>query len=285
MKVRSVISIPRHAGTGPLDDMVSALGDAGCLVVTDLLDRAARRRLVDELAPHLEAARVETVDDPDAFYPGLTQRVTALVARSGQVRELVLHPIVTAICDELLGPTAPDGYQLHVTAALNVAPGARAQVLHREEDPFTIFPLPRPHLVVATMWAITDFRAENGATLLVPGSHRWAADRQPTPDEIVAAEMPAGSVLFWMGGTLHGAGANVSDGSRYGVVLTYSAAWLRQEENQYLDVPPDVADGFTPELRQMIGYSMNGALGFHDPRVRAGSSPPSANVADAQPVS
>jgi hypothetical protein len=258
--------------------MVSALGHAGCLVVTGLADRPARSRVVAELASHLEAAPFKTEDDPAAFYPGRTQRVTALVVRSGQVRELILHPTVTAMCDHFLGPNAPDGYQLHVTAALNVAPGARAQVLHREEDPFTIFPLPRPHLVVATMWAITDFRAENGATLLVPGSHRWTSDRQPTPEEIVAAEMPAGSVLFWLGGTLHGAGANVSDEWRYGVILTYSAAWLRQEENQYLDVPPDVAESLSPDLQRMLGYKMNGALGFHDPKVRGKSPSPSAAV-------
>lgn len=248
--------------------MAAALAGAGCLVVTDLIDPASRAQLVDELEPHLEAAPVQADVDPSAFYPGLTQRVTALVARSAQVRDFVMHPTAVAMCDHFLGPTAPEGYQLHVTAALNVAPGARAQVLHREEDPFTIFPLPRPHLIVATMWAISDFRADNGGTLLVPGSHTWPADRQPTPDEIVAAEMPAGSVLFWLGGTLHGAGANVSDDHRYGVVLTYSAAWLRQEENQYLDVPPEIADGFSPELQRMLGFHMNGALGFYDPRVR-----------------
>jgi ectoine hydroxylase-related dioxygenase (phytanoyl-CoA dioxygenase family) len=158
-------------------------------------------------------------------------------------------------------------------------------MLHREEDPFAIFPLPRPHLVVATMWAISDFRTDNGGTLLVPGSHRWAVDRQPAPEEIVAAEMRAGSVLFWLGGTLHGAGANVSDECRYGVVLTYSAAWLRQEENQYLDVPPHVAESFSAELQLMLGYRMNGALGFYDPRVRAESLVPTADIADAQAVS
>ena len=119
--------------------------------MTDLADQPARCTLVDELASHLEAAPVATDDDPAAFYPGLTQRVTALVARSGQVRELILHPTVTAICDHFLGPTAPDGYQLHVTARVERRPRRRAQVLHREEDPFTIFSLPRPHLVVATM--------------------------------------------------------------------------------------------------------------------------------------
>jgi ectoine hydroxylase-related dioxygenase (phytanoyl-CoA dioxygenase family) len=279
-----VISIPRLSGTDRVDEVVSALDEAGCLVVTGLAEESARHRLVEELAPHLAAAPVQTDDDPAAFYPGLTQRVTALVARSEQVRELIMHPTVTAVCDHFLRPNAPDGYQLHVTAALNVGPGARVQVLHREEDPFTIFPLPRPHLIVATMWAITDFRAENGATLLVPGSHRWTADRQPAPDEVVAAEMPAGSVLFWLGGTLHGAGANVSDEWRYGVILTYSAAWLRQEENQYLDVPADVAAGLSPELQVMLGFKMNGALGFSDPRIRAAARPAAAEVAEAQPV-
>ena len=92
-------SIPRHSGTDPLDDMVSALGHAGCLVVTGLADRSARDSVVAELAADLETAPVETDDDPAAFSPGHTQRVTALVARSEQVREPVLHPIVTAICD------------------------------------------------------------------------------------------------------------------------------------------------------------------------------------------
>jgi len=261
-------SIPSHSATDPIGDLLAALDHAGCLVVTGVLDQPARDQLTEELGSHLEAAQVQTVDDPAAFYPGLTQRVTALISRSAQVRDFVLHPTVTAICDHFLGPNAPDGYQLHVTAALNVGPGARAQILHREEDPFTFFPLPRPHLVVATMWAISDFRADNGGTLLVPGSHRWTSDRQPTLDEIIPAEMPAGSVLFWLGGTLHGAGANVSEDWRYGVVLTYSAAWLRQEENQYLDVTPEVAEGLSPELQRMIGYHMNGALGFYDPRVR-----------------
>ena len=263
--------IPRHSATDSLDDLAAALGHAGCLVVTDVTKRATRGAIVAELAPHMQAARVRE-DKPDEFYPGRTRRVTALVARSERIGELILHPTATAICDRFLTPNAKFGYQLHVTAALEVGPGARSQVLHREEDSFVFFPLPRPNLIVATMWAISDFRADNGATLLVPGSHRWEAERKPAPDEILAAEMPAGSVLFWLGGTLHGAGANTSNDWRYGVILTYSLGWLRQEENQYLDVPPEVAGRLSPELRRMIGYEMHQALGLHDPRVRAASS-------------
>src|SRR5262245_3814875 len=97
-----LISIPRHSPSDPVDDMASALGHAGCLVVTDLADDPARTKVVAELAAHLDAAPVKTDDDPADFYPGNTQRVTALVARSEQVRELILHPTVTAMCDHFL---------------------------------------------------------------------------------------------------------------------------------------------------------------------------------------
>ena len=272
-------SIPRLSAGDPPEKLAEALDSAGCLVVTDACTRETRESLRADLAPHMDAAEVHT--DPDAarqelpdpgaagratdplgFYPGHTRRAIALVARSVAVGKLVLHPAATGLCDRFLRPNSEFGYQLHVTAALEVGPGARAQVLHREEDSYSFFTLPKPNLILATMWAVTDFTADNGATRLVPGSHRWDANRKPTADEIVSAEMPAGSVLFWLGGLLHGAGANTSTGWRYGVILTYSLGWLRQEENQYLDTPPAVAERLSPELRAMIGYKMHRALGF-----------------------
>jgi len=255
------MTIPRFAATARSADIIRALDEAGCVVVEGLLDPAQRAAVRDELAPYMARVKVAD-DDPKAFYPGLTRRTSALIARSQTVRHMVLHDRTTHLCEHFLKPNAEFGYQLHVTAALEVGPGARAQMLHREEDAFTFFPLPRPNLVVASMWAITDFHAANGATLLVPGSHRWPAGRRASPSDIVVAEMPAGSVLYWLGGTLHGAGANTSQEWRYGIVLTYSAGWLRQEENQYLDVPPEIARTLSPALRDMIGYKMYQALGY-----------------------
>ena len=259
--------IPIHDAGASVEALAAALDETGCLVVTGVSAKGERERVVAELAPHMAATPVTEDDDPDAFYPGKTRRVTALVARSEGVGRWIVHPTTKALCDRFLVPNAEFGYQLHVTAALEVGPGARAQELHREEDSFTYFPVPRPNLIVASMWAVSDFRADNGATLLVPGSHRWPEDRVARPDEIVQAEMPAGSVLFWLGGTLHGAGANRSDDWRYGVILTYSLGWLRQEENMYLDVPFSVAQKLPAELRTMIGYDMHRALGFFDARV------------------
>lgn len=130
------------------------------------------------------------------------------------------------------------------------------------------FTLPRPNLVLASMWAISDFTEANGGTHLVPGSHRWPAGRVAREDEIAAAAMPAGSVLMWMGGTLHGAGANRSDQWRFGVFLSYSLGWLRQEENQYVDLPPQIARTLPKQLRDLAGYRMHVALGYTDGPVR-----------------
>jgi ectoine hydroxylase-related dioxygenase (phytanoyl-CoA dioxygenase family) len=260
-------SIPRRSADTAPEELEGLLDEAGCLVVTDVLDADGRKRISDELAAHMDAAPIAEGDEPKDFYPGRTRRITALVARSETARDLVVHPIASRLAEHHLGPSC-ERWQLHVTAALEVGPGARSQVLHREEDPFTLFELPRPNLILASMWAISDFTADNGGTLLVPGSHRWTAERKAQPDEIAAAEMPAGSVLFWLGGALHGAGANVSEDWRYGVILTWSLGWLRQEENQYLDLPRDLIESLSPELRERIGITMHGALGFYDPRVR-----------------
>lgn len=269
--------IPQFAVDTAPETIAEALDEAGCAVVTGCLTEADRNAVRAELAPYMEQARIDHNEDPNEFYPGLTRRVTALVARSPTVAETLLtHPVSTDVCQRFLLPNSEFGYQLHVTAALEVGPGAREQVLHREEDTFTYFPLPRPNLIVASMWAISDFRADNGATLVVPGSHKWDEDRVPSQHEVLPAEMPAGSVFFWLGGLLHGAGANISQDWRYGVILTYSLGWLRQEENQYLDIPIEALNKLPQEVRKIAGFGMYRALGLYDPTVTtaAAKGPP-----------
>lgn len=255
--------IPIFTATDSRADMSSALRDDGCFVVKGVTEAGIREALVAELNGYLDKADVETDVGPEAFYPGSTKRVTALIARSEGCRELVMHPTLHHIVGDLLLPNC-ERYQLHVATALVVGPGARKQVLHREDDVYTFFDVPRPDMIVASMWAMTDFTCANGATQIVPGSHRWEAGRAAAPDEILQAEMAMGDVLLWHGGTLHGAGANVSNEWRYGVFLSFSLGWLRQEENQYLDVPPAIAATLSKELRDLVGYTMHDGLGFYD---------------------
>ena len=255
--------IPQLSAQDSTADLAAALETDGCVVVTSITDAATREAITTELAPYLDTAQITTVVDEAEFYPGQTKRIVALIAKSTTFHSFVTHPTLLALCDEFLQPNC-ETYQVHVCSALVIGPGARSQVLHREDDSYPFFPVPRPNLVLASMWAMTDFTADNGATLLVPGSHRWEAGRRATPDEIVSAEMSAGSMVVWRGGMLHGAGENRSDDWRYGLFLSYSLGWLRQEENQYLDVPPKVAETLPKELRALIGYKMHSGLGFYD---------------------
>ncbi|MDO8431904.1 MAG: phytanoyl-CoA dioxygenase family protein [Candidatus Binatus sp.] len=263
-------SIPVCSKDSPAE-VLAALEREGCVVVRGVIDQAQRDAIARELGPYLETTdagtslnkKYEAEGGPADFYPGNTKRITALVAKSETFRTFVTHPLMTSVCDALLKPNSRT-YQVHATAALVIGPGATEQMLHREEDPFQFFKVPRPNMIVASMWAMTDFTEANGGTHIVPGSHRWPQDRVARPDEVVAAAMPAGSVLLWMGGTLHGAGANRVDQWRYGVFLSYSLGWLRQEENQFIDVPPHLARTLPKPVRDLCGYRMHLGLGYSD---------------------
>jgi ectoine hydroxylase-related dioxygenase (phytanoyl-CoA dioxygenase family) len=264
----SAATIPECHADDDRGAMFEALDAAGCLVIRDAASSETMSAIRSELQVHMTAAKVHP-DSSGDFYPGLTRRITALMGRSPTARDLAMDETIGSLCDRHLLPNCAD-YQLHVTAALEVGPGARDQVLHREEDPFRFFELPRPNLILATMWAVNEFTTANGGTQVVPGSHRWGRERTAEPHEVVRAEMSAGSVLVWLGGTLHGAGANVTEGDwRYGVILTYSLGWLRQEENQAFSMPLSDALELPDSTRRLLGFAMdyNGALGFYDPRV------------------
>ncbi len=275
--------IPECRADADPDLMYDALDQAGCLVVHGMADSDTCARVRAELADHVEAATAAEDDDPDDFFPGHTHRVVALMHRSPTMRELMMHPVTEQLGDRHLLANC-NKWQLTTGAALEVGPGARKQILHRDEDLFSHFPVPRPNLILATMWAMSDFTVGNGGTQLVPGSHRWSADRAVEPDEIVCAEMPVGSVLFWTGGTLHGAGANVTaDEWRYGVVLGYSLGWLRQEENQHLSMPAVDAFALPEAVRSRLGFAMDygsGGLGFYDRSVLA-ATPNAASLSQS----
>ena len=126
------MSIPQFPVDAPKDEISDALGEAGCAVVTGVMDDNQRRSIREEMAPHMDAARVEQEDDPEEFYPGRTRRVSALITRSPTITDtLITHPISQNVCEKHLLPNSEHGYQLHVSAALEVGPGAREQILHR----------------------------------------------------------------------------------------------------------------------------------------------------------
>ena len=239
-----------------LAEMRQQLLDQGYLVVEALaVDLAAQTRA--QLGPHIEAAPF----GHDEFLGERTKRLGGILRKSTAARELVTHPVVLRLAETVLLSYATN-YQLNFSGVMHLAPGAEAQPLHRDGD---LYPLSHLDIItlMPTMWALSEFDAENGGTQIVPGSHLWPEERKALPEEAVNAEMPAGSVLIYLGGTIHGGGTNRSNRARTGLALQYSLGWLRQEENQYLAHPPEVAQEFSEPLRRLIGYDYGGSyLGF-----------------------
>ena len=165
--------------------------------------------------------------------------------------------------DPVLGPNCHH-YRLNISGARQLCRGEAHQFLHREMDtfrPFLEHDPDGPELSLAIAWAVTDFTLENGATRLVPGSHRWQRDRVAEEREVARVVMPKGSAALWTGKTLHGQAASRDD-SRTSVTFVFMANWLTTEENQFFAIPPEVARGLPERAQQLIGYRASPALGW-----------------------
>jgi ectoine hydroxylase-related dioxygenase (phytanoyl-CoA dioxygenase family) len=178
---------------------------------------------------------------------------------------MVAHSLVLDVADQVLWEKKTT-FQLHLTQAITITPGAEGQYLHRDQWCFDFFPFPDDMEVeVSTIWALTDFTEANGATRVVPGSHRAEDPRRFTLSDTVPAVMRRGSVVLYTGRTVHGGGANRSDEWRTGVNVDYVLGWLRQEENQYLSVPIEVVRELPERVQRLMGYEMGAyALGYID---------------------
>ena len=251
----------------PIEEILNILDEDAGLIIDNYLNQDNLEFIKNDLKPYLEV----TKNGQDEFTGFETKRVGALMARSKTCQDLALDPFINQMADSFLGPHC-ESYQLHFTSAIQIGPGESSQILHRDRGVWGGYIPRKIETQFSTVWAINDFTKENGATQVVPGSHKWHKDRQPLPEEIAYAEMQAGSVFIYTGSVLHGGGTNNTDEPRLGVFLHYAPSWLRQEENQYLSCPPEVAKDFSPELRSLIGYSKGGyVLGFFtDPEDKEG---------------
>lgn len=251
------------------ETILRAMDQDGAAIIAEVITSDFVEQLRAQLAPYIE----RTPMGRDDFTGQKTQRTGALVARAPRCRELVLNAPVLGAAREFLAPFT-ERIILHLTQTIYIHPGQGAQVLHRDRLAWgSHLPLEiEPQF--NTLWALTDFTAANGATRLVPGSHRWDWQRRADRDQFCQAEMSAGSVLLYSGSVLHSGGENCSDAARLGLNITYCLGWLRQEENQYLSCPPHIAKDLDPELQELLGYTQgNYALGyFSDPESKQDKS-------------
>ena len=237
-----------------------ALTRDGAAIVDRLVEPAVMDRVREELRPYIEA----TPFGPDEFAGRRTRRTGGLVARSATCRDLVMHPTALGVAGQVMKHAT--SFQLHLTQVIAIGPGEPGQMIHRDQWAFDFFPFPKGYEVQCnTIWALSDFTEENGATRVVPGSNHFEDRLQFQERDTVPAEMEKGSVLFYTGAVYHGGGANRSPQTRYGLNITYNLSWLRQEENQYLACPPEIARTLPVELLRVMGYARGAyALGYVD---------------------
>lgn len=251
------MALYRFPPDATVDDICGHLRQHGYAIVEGLADDAQLDRLDAEAAPFIDASAAGR----DAYDGKHTRRTGQLIERCPTSRELVMHPTVVGTVRAFLDHVT--SVQLHLTQIISIEPGETQQKLHRDQMAFDFFPFPPDyHVQCNTMWALTDFTAENGATHIAPGTSALPDDEAALV-ESAQAEMPRGSVLFYDGKVLHGGGANRSAATRKGVNITYAVGWVRQEENQYLACSQEVARGLDDDLLKMMGYQEGAfALGY-----------------------
>jgi ectoine hydroxylase-related dioxygenase (phytanoyl-CoA dioxygenase family) len=266
-------SLERFTAQSVPDAIYEAIERDGAAIVEGLLPLDVVARVNAEVEAAVTAADPgQALFNPimQAFHGRFTKQVAGMPSISPTFAvDVMCHPLLLALCDRILAPSCAR-YQLNLGHLLQRGPGSEEQWLHRDEAVWSDVPRPAPELQLATVIAFVDFTRDNGATRVVPGSHRWP-DRQlspaeqmtrtsPTPDQIAYAEMPAGSAVVYTGGTIHAGGANVTDTPRRGAHLSYCLGWLRTEENNYLSTPPVVAAKLPRIAQELLGYAMHDSI-------------------------
>jgi ectoine hydroxylase-related dioxygenase (phytanoyl-CoA dioxygenase family) len=249
-----------------------------------IIERAIEPDLVDALVEDLE--RLERLYDVqpahNSFEGERTVRIYNLLALGELYERIPVHANVLPVVERVLDP----GCLISSLSSISICPAERAQPIHADDQ---LIPLAKPHAptVCNTMWALTDFTEENGATRVVPGSH--LSDHSPDYGreyDSIPAEMPKGSVLVWHGSLWHGGGANRTDDRRIGIAMNYCAGFIRQQENQQLGIPREIAAHFSPRLRELCGYGIyNGLIGHinkHSPVELLDALEPMATGAPSQ---
>lgn len=244
-------STARQPDTPAEDPLLAAdlerLREQGYLILEGLLTAEQLARARDALRTMLDAPRGR-----NNFEGERTQRLYSVVAHTRDCDPLIEHPRILALLDRLLMPN----YLLSQFQGIHILPGETPQPPHYD-DAFYPLQRPRPALSAATIWALDDFTAENGATMIHPGSHLWG-DRTPEAgDTAVPAVMPAGSVIFFLGTLWHGGGANRTGAGRLGASAQYCEPWLRTQENLFLSTPASALAGRSEDMLRMLGYSIH----------------------------
>jgi hypothetical protein len=248
--------LPRVTRDEARPEALRLLRQHGALIVEDASGALPFDAVCAELGPWFD----EALCGAGCFFGRATKRFSGVFAKAPLTAELAAEPFVLDLVESLLkgedlGQARCDAIQLNLTQAIGICPGERAQVLHRDE---VMFPFAHDfEVMVNVMWTLDPWTRENGATRIVPTSAGWPRTRLPERHEIIPALAPAGAAIIWLGSTIHGGGANISQNVRRGLAFSYSLGWLGQAERLLLSTPPDVARKLPERVQRLIGYQLH----------------------------
>lgn len=257
-------TIQRIPSSQPVARFLEALDVDGAVIVKGLIASDVLTKFNHELDPWLENS---TTGSPclnpaiEWFMGKETRHLTGVAAKSRTfATDVLCSQLLLAVCDAILLPSC-SRYQLNVAHVLERGPNSEHQLLHRDQLVWNDLPKPHPELQVASVIALVDFTEENGATRVIPGSHKWPLDRVPKEEETACAVMNAGDAVVYLGSTIHGGGRNVTaDQFRRGMHLSYVLGWLRTEENNYISTPLDVARDLPRLSQELLGYAAHDSI-------------------------
>lgn len=196
--------------------LVSVIERDGGVIVENIISQDLATQIKSDLQPYFDTDRV----DPSGFFPTTTQRATGLLAKSDACVELALNPIYISVANAMISSTYTywTGQKqetvtakpiISSTVGFRVNPGGRQQDLHRDDGDYHTRNIDMP-MMLGCVTALTKTTKDNGATIVIPGSHVWGPDRCPLDEEAVPAELNPGDALIFAGNTYHAGGGNIT---------------------------------------------------------------------------
>lgn len=236
--------------TAVVEEVMEKIHADGYCIVEGL----AGDQLMDKMAQEMDPWVEKTCYGKDEIMGMRTRRTGSLIARSTYARKLIMDPLVLGACGNMLSRAST--FQINNAQILSVGPGAQGQPIHIDEHTWDFQEFSEP-IMCNTIWAMSEFTEEIGATRIIPGSHNLPAGIHYEYEDTIPAEMNRGDVMIYSGKMYHGAGANTTkDRVRQGVSITYIVGWLRQEMNQFLDCPMEIARTLPDDLLKVMGYQL-----------------------------
>lgn len=224
------------------------------------------------------------------LYPDGKQLVLFLLNKGQVFRDMALNPALHGVVSHVLGEryllsscvghlAHPGGItDFHTDQWWMPKPGQRPGEFTRKknrgrwnvEQSGKRLDAISPPVVCNSMLMLDDFTESNGATLLVPGSHRRGREPDNETDgseDWIPVVAPAGTVLVFEGRIWHSTGVNTTQESRVGIAVNFCGPQFRPQENYLVGLDRKVLDSSPPKLLELIGlrtWELYGGLGDNE---------------------